>query len=175
MTIFRQLGFIIGSLTPSKTLGVPMNIKHSARLALGVLILLVGACLSVALLPRLVLGRIGDFWQVGIVVLLAALSAYLIYSGLRLINPQRFKPPKFGWGKIILGSFLLFGQVGSHYHPSEGPLPLFRPSNPTQAASMRATSVVIDLVCVYLIFRGVWQGFSRREPQPNTQPPQSSA
>jgi hypothetical protein len=108
---------------------------------------------------------------------MAALPVYFICSGLRMMNPKLIKPFRFGWGKIIIGSGMLFSQVGSHYHlVPEGPLPILKPSNPTEAVSMEVTGIVMSFVFAYLIFRGIRQGFTRPKPQPDTlplQPPES--
>ena len=151
-----------------------MNIKPRAIQVLGGVLLLVGCGLSILILRAVIFGHIGNIWNVGVSVWLVSLSAYLVCSGLRMVSPKVFKPFRFGWGKIILGSSILFGQVGSHYGPTaDGPLPLFKPSNPTQAASMKLTSIVISLISVYLIFRGIRTGFARRESRPGIHPPQS--
>ena len=90
---------------------------------------------------------------------------YLFYSGLRMVSPKTVSPSRFGWGKMIIGALILYLQVGLDYHlVPEGPLPIRKPSNATEAASV----LVIDLIGVYIIFRGIWEGYSRRELQRDT-------
>lgn len=149
-----------------------MDIKHRAKQLFGALLLLMGGYLSLLTILRLIFGHMSSIWRAGDFVVLGSLSAYLIYAGLRLTNPKRFKPSGFGWGKIVFGSLILYSNIESHYHVApEGPIPLLKPSNPTQAVSMKLTGIVLGLICVYLIFRGIWQGFSRH-PQPDTESPQ---
>jgi hypothetical protein len=75
-------------------------------------------------------------------------------------------PSRFGWGKVIVGALILYIQVGFIYHlVPEGLLPIHMPSTPAEATSV----VLCDLIAVYLIVRGIWEGYSRREPQPDIQ------
>jgi len=59
---------------------------------------------------------------------------------------------------------MLLSSVGSHYEGERaGPLPILKPSNETQALTMKATGIVLDFFFAYLIFRGIREGLSRRE------------
>jgi hypothetical protein len=81
-----------------------------------------------------------------------------------MINPALIQPSRFGWGKIVFGTWMLFSQIGAYFHlVPDGPIPLLKPDNATQAACMHVTSVVLSLVFLYLIFRGVRAGLSRRQ------------
>jgi hypothetical protein len=160
-----------------------MNVKRRGKQVVGGLLVLIGCVVSLSFLRGLAIGHIDNLWKwglafslwnIGRLVIQAALAVYLICSGLRMMNPKLIKPFRFGWGKIVIGSSVLFSQVGSHYHLiAEGPLPRFKPSNPTQAASMEVTGIVMSLVFAYLIFRGIRQGFSRPESQPDSLSAQS--
>jgi hypothetical protein len=61
-------------------------------------------------------------------------------------------------GKQVVGGLL-----------TERSLPIHKPSKASQAVS----TIAFDLIGVYLIFRGIRQGFTRPEPQPDTLSPQS--
>lgn len=161
-----------------------MDTKRRAKQVFGGVMVLVGCVSLLRILGALIFGHIANswasvglalnLWNIGTLVLLTSLGVYFVCAGLRWINPQLIKPPRFGWGKIIFGSLMLFSQVGSHYHlVPEGPLPILKPSNPTEAVSMQVTGIAISLVCVYLIFRGIRAGFARRESQLDIPPPQS--
>jgi len=168
--------------TPESS-GADMDAKRLGKQVVGGLLTLVGCAFSLSVVRVLALSHIENLWtrglaltlwNIGGLVLLAALSGYLVGSGLRMMNPQLVKPFRFGRGKIIVGSWVLFSRVGSHYHlVPDGPVPILKPSNPTQAVSIKVTGIVVSLVVAYLIFRGILQGFTRPESQSDTLPPQS--
>jgi hypothetical protein len=58
---------------------------------------------------------------------------------------------------------------GSRTRSQPAPIPTIEGAGPF---SMRVTGIVVSLVVAYLIFRGIRQGFTRPESQPNTLPPQ---
>jgi uncharacterized membrane protein HdeD (DUF308 family) len=117
-------------------------------------------------------GMLVKLYRTGLFVLNAFLAVYLFYSGLRKVDPRMVSHSRFGWGRMIVSGLILYVQLGFDYHlVPEGPLPIHTPSNPTQAASVLA----VDLIGVYLIFRGVWKGFSKHEPQSDKSPPESPA
>lgn len=100
-----------------------MDAKRRGKQVVGGLLTLVGCGLSLGVLRRLlVFGHVQNLWtlepvtrrlwQIGGLVLLAAFSAYLVGSGLRLMNPKLVKPSRFGWGKIIFGTLILYIQLG---------------------------------------------------------------
>lgn len=100
-----------------------------------------------------------------------SVSIYLIFAGLRMIAPDRVKRFRFGWGRILLGLWMLLGQLAQYLHLNrQGPIPLFEPSNATQAIAMQFTGVVMVLFAVCLIAWGMWTGFSARKPKANTDP-----
>jgi len=103
-------------------------------------------------------------WNLSFLFLITAFSVYLVCTGLRMLNPALVRSFNFGWGKIIFGSLMLLSSVGSHYEGERaGPLPILKPSNETQALTMKATGIVLDFFFAYLIFRGIREGLSRRE------------
>jgi hypothetical protein len=125
-----------------------MKTNRLAKQLFGIVVLLVGCVLLLASLGRLpyiahfwAAGNLGlILWNVAGLVLFPSLGVYCVCAGLRLLNPQLIKKPRFGWGRIVIGSFMLYVQVGSdlHFIP-DGPVPTLKPSNPTQATSMRMT------------------------------------
>jgi hypothetical protein len=146
--------------------------KNRGKQVLGAALVLASVWLSVLILRRLVFT---DIWQVGgvllrlytlgFLVLNAIFAVWLLYFGMRMVNPKTFRPSRFGWGRIISGATILYMQVGFDSKlVSGGP---YKPSTQAQAASV----LVIDLVAVYLIFRGIRAGFARPESQPDILPP----
>ena len=146
-----------------------MDIKHRAKQVSGGFLFLVGCGLLLLLVRPLIFGHFhfGNIWSFATFVLLAFISVYLVCSGLRMVSPGVIKPSRFGWGKVILGLWILNGALESNYAPpADGPLPLFKPSNPTQAVSMKVTAIFISLIGLYLIFRGIRAGFAQGKSQP---------
>lgn len=154
-----------------------MHIKQRAKQVFGSVVVLVGCAFAFPLILAVVPGHIDNLWKIdnmtvylvriAALVLFTSLSVYLICTGLRMVNPRVIKPFRFGWGKILFGSWILFSQVSSHYDLTpEGPLPIFKPSNPNEAVSMKVTAMAMCLVSVYLIFRGVRAGFYPRNSLP---------
>ena len=156
-----------------------MGFKHRAKQVLGAVMVLASVGLSLLILRRLGFGQNAGIWRAGLLpmlytlgflVLNACFAVYLFCSGLRMVSPNMVGPTRFGWGKVIVGALILYIQVGFIYHlVPEGPLPIRKPSTPAEATSV----VLCDLIAVYLIVRGIWEGYSRRGPQPDNLPPQS--
>jgi hypothetical protein len=92
-----------------------------------------------------------------------------------MLNPQLIKKPRFGWGRIVIGSFMLYVQVGSDLHlVPDGPVPTLKPSNPAQAAAMRMTGIALCLVFIYVVYRGIRAGFRKPQPQPGVNEPEAN-
>jgi len=159
-----------------------MEAKHRGKQVLGGVLVFVGCGVSLLVLRLLAFGHIVNvwmfgglgptLWNVGRLVLLAALSVYLVCSGLRMINPKLAKPFRFGWGKILFGSLMILSGVGSHYHlVPDGPIPYFKPSNSTEAVSMKVTNIALSIIFACLIFRGIREGFVQRDSHAAQPPP----
>jgi len=106
------------------------------------------------------------------VILATCLSAYLIRAGLRMINPEKVKQSRFGLGRIVFGSWILFSQLASHYGVApSGPWPLMRPENDVQAIGMRDAQVVITVVSILLLASGIKVGLrgQNSEETPDSQ------
>jgi hypothetical protein len=145
--------------------GCKMDSKHEAKVV-GVFSILLGVWLSLSILRGLVLGGIWQtggtlrtFFRLGALLLSAGLAAYLIGFGWRMLNAKKVRTIGFGWGKIIFGTLILYIQAGLDFHlVPDRPSPVPKPSS--------LSALVWDLIVVCLIFRGIWEGFSKREPQP---------
>lgn len=154
-----------------------MRTTSVAKQLLGIVVLLVGCVLLLASLRRLL--HISEFlktgnpglilWNIAGLGVFVAVGAYCFLSALRLLNPQLVKKPRFGWGRIVLGSFMLYVQIGSDLHlVPDGPLPAFKPSNPAEAATMKMTGIALCFVFAYVIYRGIRAGFAKHESPEST-------
>ena len=151
-----------------------MDAKLRAKQVLGVVVLLIGVAFSLVLLRTLVFDHNPIQWNASELgrslfnilawLLLIATAAYLVHSGLRMMKPKLIKPFRLGLGKMIVGSFVLWLQFGTHYHFLG---PAVENPNPTEAVSGIVIAVALSLFSVYLIFLGVYQGFVRPECQPD--------
>jgi hypothetical protein len=66
---------------------------------------------------------------------------------------------------------MLYSQIGSPFHwIPEGPIPLMKANNASEATGMRFASVLLSLLWIYLIYRGVRAGFTRERAQINAVP-----
>jgi vacuolar-type H+-ATPase subunit I/STV1 len=152
-------------------------VKPGPKIVFGaVMVAFASAWIWVLVLRGLVYGGISQrggivitLYRLGCLILSAGLAAYLVYYAWRMLNPKTVSTSGFGWGKILVGVLILYVQVGFDYHlVPEGPIPIHKPSNPTEAASV----LIFDLIAAYLIFRGVWAGSVRDKPKA-VLPPQS--
>src|SRR5262252_10696725 len=154
-----------------------MDIRHRAKQVSGGFLFLVGCGLLVLLLKSLIFGHFhfGNIWGFETFVFFVFISLYLVCSGLRMVSPGVIRPFRFGWGQVILGYWILSGALKSNYGPpAHGPLPVFEPSNPTQAGAMKSAYVVISVIGLCLIYLGIRAGFARRESQPDIHTPESA-
>ncbi len=134
---------------------------------LGCLAIAVGCVLVMILIGGLTSFRNVSFWMAFGNLLFAAVAAYLIYLGRRALSFARGKPlPKarFGWGRILLGTVLLFSSANDHLHllSTHTAIKRLEPSNQTQAVAMNVTAVVIAVGCVVMIISGIWIGVRRQ-------------
>jgi hypothetical protein len=159
-----------------------MDMKHRAKQACGIFLVLLGCAQAVRVFRNIDnLWKIDKLtiysWRIGSLVLLASFSAYFICTGLRMVNPMLIKPFRFGWGKILFGSTMLFTQVASHYHlvPEEGPFSNLKPSNAGEAVGWEVAAMAMSVLALYLIYRGIRAGFYQRKSLPTqiiSSPPQ---
>lgn len=114
-------------------------------------------------------GRPQAFWILLGYLLFLALAVYLFTAGRRAISIAKGSPrprARFGWGRMLLGTLLIFGAATSQFHllPARVKLPEYQ--NQTQAAAGNVTTIAIYIGCVVLILSGVWKGFSRQTIKP---------
>jgi hypothetical protein len=151
-----------------------MDARHRGIQILGWLSIIAGYGFALLLIRGIFLGITRGFSAVpsqAFAILLAyliffALAIYLFSVGRRALSIANGSPrPKarFGWRRIILGAILLFSSANSHFHlfPTRTVIKPLEPSNPTQAAAMNATAIVIAIGCIILIFSGIWVGVRR--------------
>jgi len=144
---------------------------------LGWLSVLVGYVFALLLIRGILLGIMRGFrtapshalWLIGGYLVFFGLAMYLIAVGRRALSIAQGNPPlkgRFGWGRIVLGTVVLYSNLIERFHllPMNAVYHIrhFEPANATEAASMNFTAIVIDLVCVALIFSGIWRGFRLR-------------
>jgi hypothetical protein len=87
-----------------------------------------------------------DFWYVLIKASLFGLAVHLISVGVRRIRGAKeggTKTPKIGWGRVLVGTFLIFSCVDNLLHPVHNRFE-FKPSNEVQAAAMKSTELFLN-------------------------------
>jgi hypothetical protein len=91
-------------------------------------------------------GYIIDFWYLLVQIWLLALGAYLISVGLRKYRASktgcRTKEQRIGWGRILIGTFLIIGTINGRLHPVHSRWE-FKPDNETEASAMKATETFL--------------------------------
>jgi hypothetical protein len=146
--------------------------KRRGLQILGVLAVVAGGGIGLLLIRAFIAGKFGRLWIVVGDLLLLALVAYLIFNGIRLVSIGEGMPrPKtrFGWGKMLVGSWIIYSAAGDYFHfIPKGPIKTLEPSNATQASAMHATQIAVLIGCVFLIISGFWQGFRKKQLEPNT-------
>ena len=148
-----------------------MNAKHLGIRLLGWLAFVAGFAVAAAQLRILILGHITNGWMLLGEVPVAAFAAYLFYIGRRaVLIGKGQQPPKarFGYGRILLGVWLIFSSSNAHLHlfPTRQGIRPLEPSNPTQAVAMDETEIAIFIGCIVLIVSGIWNVL----PSENTHP-----
>jgi ABC-type multidrug transport system fused ATPase/permease subunit len=120
---------------------------------------------------------IGRFWIFG-------LAIYLIFVGLHktsIYNPVSHSTiSRIGWGRVIVGTYLIYSALLNHFRPVPNGIPMLQPSNETQAMAMKATenvlNVLMPLLGAYLAVAGVRKGFKQSDKvDPNTNNASQSA
>ena len=152
-----------GALTGNLIQVIPMDIRHRGTQILGYLAVIAGCLFGLMLIRGFIVGRIANFWMVLGDLLFAALAVYLVYVGRRGVAFAKGQPlprARFGWGRMLLGAILLFSSANNHFHlfPTRTVIKPLEPSNPTEAAAMNVTAIVIAIGCIIFIFSGIWIG-----------------
>lgn len=148
-----------------------MGAKRFGTYAFGWLSLVAGYGLTLLLIRGVYLGATRGFradrsqalWIVLGYLLFLGLAVYIFTLGRRTLSIAKGSPPpptRFGWGRIVLGTILLYGSAVDHWHlMPAGPIKRMEPANETQAVAMTVTTIVLVLACVALILSGLWRGF----------------
>ena len=131
-----------------------METKHRTTQLLAIIWLIAGCLLGALTGWHLILvaaysmrGYSIDFWYPLNQAWLLGLAAYLISVGVRRIRGAKeggTKTPKIGWGRVFVGTFLIFSCVGNLLHPVRNRFE-FKPSNEVQAAAMKSTELFLNL------------------------------
>ena len=148
-----------------------MDARHRGIQILGWLSVVAGSGLVLLQIRGIVIGitrgfgasRSQAFWILFASLLFLALAVYLFDVGLRALSIAKGSPrskARFGWGRIILGSIVLYTSAVDRFDliPAFG-FKHLEPANETQALGMKFTAIVITLGCVLLLFSGIWRGF----------------
>jgi hypothetical protein len=113
-------------------------------------------------------GYIIDFWYLLVQIWLLALGSYFISIGLRKYRASKTgkqtKKQRIGWGRILIGSFLMISTINNRLHPVHNRWEL-KPDNEAQASAMKATETFLTffmpVLGAWLIFAGVRAGFKK--------------
>jgi hypothetical protein len=114
-------------------------------------------------------------WYLLIQVWLSGLAAYLIFVGLRGIRgatEEWKKTPKIGWGKVLLGAYLIISCIANLLHavPNRMGKYQFKPSNEREAEVMKNSEEFINFtlqfVGVALIVSGIRDRFKKSTQMP---------
>jgi uncharacterized membrane protein HdeD (DUF308 family) len=94
-----------------------------------------------------------------------AFAAYLLSVGIRAMRWARGQRTagsvKVKWGRVFVGSLLIFIEAKNHFHPATN---LLRPSNEREAAAMNATAIVLAFLGVWLVVSGAIARFKGASP-----------
>jgi membrane protease YdiL (CAAX protease family) len=158
-----------------------MDAKHHIVQILGWLSVITGYGLALLLIRGIFIGLTRGFagangkalWILLGYLIFFALAIYLFSLGRRALSFAKGNPrskSRFGWGRMIFGTIILYGATADRFHllPAGQSLKRFEPANKTQAVSMNVTTIGICAVCALLIFSGVWQGFRPPSSEPSS-------
>ena len=133
-----------------------MDAKHRIVQLLGISGLASGSLLGLLVLRVLILRHVADAWGAIDLVFASAFSIYLLSVGILAMSWARGQRAsgsmKVKWGRVLLGSLLIFVEAKNHFHPAAN---LLQPSNEAQAAGMNATAIVLGLLGAWLVASGV--------------------
>ena len=139
-----------------------MDTKHRILQLLAIVGLASGCLLGLLVLRRLILGRIGDVWATMDLLFVCGLIAYLISAsirGIRWAKGQGTDNGQIKWGRVYLGSLLIFGEIKNHWHPAPN---LLKPSNEAQAAGMATAAIALVFLGTWLVVSGITSRFKGR-------------
>jgi hypothetical protein len=141
--------------------------KKPLHLFLGIVLILLGAFfgLILAKITFNVIRNPGLFWNpwlIGEQILRIGLGAFCVWLGSREFQRatgRDVKTPRFRWGRMLAGTWLVFSSLESHFLPSHN---VFKADNEAQAAGMLMAAISMVLVGLWL----VGSSFGTRKPQP---------
>jgi hypothetical protein len=137
-----------------------MDAKRYAIQFCGWLSLTVGYGLALLLIRGVFIGTTRGFgaarsqaiWIVVAYLLYLAVAVYFFTLGRRALSIAKGTPRasmRFGWGRIVLGTALLYSFVIVHFHL----IPVHGPTN------KRTDVIIFASVCCMVILSGIWRGF----------------
>ena len=133
-----------------------MDAKHRIVQLLGITGLVSGSLFGLLVLRGLMLRQVADAWGAIDFIFAFAFATYLLSVGIRAMRWARGQGTagsvKGEWGRVLVGSLLIFIEAKNHFHPATN---LLRPSNETEAATMNATAIVLAFLGVWLVVSGV--------------------
>jgi hypothetical protein len=151
--------------------------KQGTLRALAILSLIAGCLLGALTIWRLVVAAVHFMqgnsinpWFLLIQAWFLGLTAYLIFFGLgriRRATKDWKKTPKIGWGKVLLGAFLIISCIANLLHtvPNRMGRFQFKPSNEREAEIMKKseqiTYLTLTFVGVVLIVSGIRARFKK--------------
>jgi hypothetical protein len=153
-----------------------MNAKQVGLLVLGVVEVLVAGWIGLLIITSTIAERPRNGWMVTSELFVLALGGYLLHVGIRAISAAVGRPrPKmrFGWGRVVIGSFVIYSSVLDYFGVSStgGVLKRMQPENQTQAQAMHVTQIAGLIFCAGLVFSGIWQGLRKRQDVSPVTPP----
>jgi len=132
------------------------TLRGDLLVVFGVAVLVGGSLFGALVLRGLSLRHVTDAWDAMDLIFAFAFSAYLLSVGIRAMRWARGRETAGGmkvkWGRILLGSLLVFIEAKNHFHPATN---LLQPSNETQAVAMNATAIVLVFLGAWLVVSGV--------------------
>jgi hypothetical protein len=125
-------------------------------LFLGIVLILLGALFGLAVTKVTFNfirnpGRFSTPWLIGEQILRLGLAAFCVWIGsreFRRATGQDVKEPRFRWGRMLAGAWLVFFSLESHFAPSPNAL---RPDNESEAAGMLIATMLAVLAGMLLI------------------------
>jgi hypothetical protein len=146
----------------------------------GIVSVLAGALLGYAALRNLLYLQLDLHWRIAnsevvwfmaSVVPVSALAVYFVWVGknqLQRAGGQEVPRPRFRWGRLLLGFYLTFFALKSHFAPG---LNAFKADNDTEAMGMLGSTVVMTIVGALLMAFA----FRPAQPKPTEQVPSTDA
>ena len=138
---------------------VRMDLKRYAIQFSGWLALIAGYGLALLLIRGVFIGitrgfgaaRFQAIWIVVAYLLYLAVAVYFFTLGRRALSIAKGTPRarvRFGWGRIVLGTTLLYSSAVVHFHLI-----------PVHGGIKRMDVIIMASVCCVVILSGIWRGF----------------